>query len=331
MAALRAEISSELIFCRGQLDFAVPGSLRALVDRLGIDVVHAHGYKADIYTYFAFRGRKRPALVSTCHTWYDNDLAVRLYGAADRWVLRGFDQVIAVSAEVRERLLRAGVKEEKVHLIQNGVTVPRSLLATGMRSGDAPGRVRVGLVGRLAPEKGVDLFLRALAQLHGQHPEADFVVAGDGPERVSLTALIQELGLQDRVKLLGQQSDMSAFYSSLDLLVSTSRQEGLPMAMLEGMASGLPVVATAVGEVPRVVQDRQTGLLVAPESPSAIAAALGILLNDTELRKQYGVAGRQRVLDLFSADRMTADYVAVYRQALSGRTGHVQQSPGGEG
>ncbi len=331
-AAVRVGIPSELIFCRGQLDLAVPASIRALVDRSCVDVVHTHGYKADIYTYLAFRGRKRPALVSTCHTWYDNDLAVRFYGAADRWVLRGFDEVIAVSAEVRNRLLRAGVRKEKVHLIRNGVTVPTSLPCTAVDCNEPSTQVRVGLVGRLAPEKGVDLFLRAVAQLIERHPEAEFVVAGDGPERAKLTALLHELGLQDRVTLLGQQEDMAAFYGSLDLLVSASRQEGLPMALLEGMAAGLAVIATAVGEVPQLVQDGRTGLLVNPESPPAIAEAIETLLNDIELRKQYGLAGRQRVVDLFSADRMATDYMTIYRKAKSNRNlANMQQSPGGRG
>lgn len=121
-AATDAGLEAELLACRGQMDTKLPAALRALVTRLRIDVLHAHGYKADIYAYLAYRSGPRPALVSTCHTWYDNDLVVRLYGAADRWVLRHFDEVVAVSTAVRERLRKAGVADARIHLIQNGVS-----------------------------------------------------------------------------------------------------------------------------------------------------------------------------------------------------------------
>ena len=255
--ATEAGFSSELLHCQGQLDLGVLRALRDLATRLGIDVIHAHGYKADIYCSLAFRSKTRPALVSTCHTWYDNDLAVRVYGAADRWVLRQFDRVVAVSTEVQGRLLRAGVSEAKVHLIRNGVNVPPSRDASA-RGGEF-GRARVGLVGRLAPEKGVDVFLRAVALLAQRGTEANFVIAGDGPDRSALEALRQELGIADKVSFLGQQRNMPDFYVTLDVQVSASRQEGLPMALLEGMATGLPVVATRVGQVPEVVLHNSTG------------------------------------------------------------------------
>ena len=99
--AREAGVCSECIECRGQLDLAAVQSIRELAARVGADVVHAHGYKADLYTFAALRGVRGRALVSTCHTWYDNDWSVRLYGAADRWVLRQFHEVVAVSAEVQ--------------------------------------------------------------------------------------------------------------------------------------------------------------------------------------------------------------------------------------
>ena len=204
-------------------------------------------------------------LVSTCHTWYDNDLAVRLYGALDRLVLRRFAAVAAVSEEVRRRLLDAGVPPTRIHLIRNGIDLTPF---TAARPPHPPGSpLTVGLVGRLAPEKGVDLFLQAAAQVHAQLPNTRFLVVGDGPDRPDLEALIRQLGLQDTATLLGRRDDMPAFYASLDLLVSASRQEGLPIALLEGMAAALPLVATAVGAVPTLIQHDRNGLLVPPPRP----------------------------------------------------------------
>ncbi len=312
------ELQSHTIVCRKQLDTSVPGQIRALVQTTGADIVHAHGYKADVYAFLALRRSGIP-LVSTCHTWYDNDFALRLYGTLDRLVLRNFAAVIAVSREVRKRLAGAGVAPDKVHTIRNGVHVQAY---DGSRESQETDRMPalVGLVGRLAPEKGVDIFLRSAAIVREHLPQARFCVAGDGPDRGMLEALLRDLKLQGSAELLGRKEDMAAFFASLSLLVSASRQEGLPIALLEGMTSGLAVVATAVGEVPDVIQPGTTGLLVEPENPEALATAILDLLGDSERLATMGENARRRVAEHFSAERMTADYLAVYEQVLEGRT-----------
>ena len=314
----------QLLPCRGQLDLRVGARLRGLAE--GVDVLHAHGYKADIYSAFAWKA-KRPALVSTCHTWYDNDLAVRLYGALDRLVLRRFDGVVAVSAEVQARLSAAKVPESRVRLIRNGVAM-EAFAAAGRQREDRQakgGPLRIGLVGRLAPEKGVDVFLQAAAIVLRRYPELRFEVAGEGPERPALEAALRALDLAQRFTLAGSQNNMPGFYAGLDILVSASRQEGLPVALLEGVASGLPAVATRVGAVPEVVVPEVTGVLVEPESPEALAEAIACLVAAPELRARFGRAGQQRVAAEFSAERMTADYLEVYREALAVQAGgHVR-------
>lgn len=314
--ALERGIEAHLIACRGQADISVPRTFRSLAERTHAEVVHTHGYKADIYAAFAWR-MMRPVLVSTCHTWYDNDLALRLYGAADRWVLREFDGVVAVANEVRTRLQSAGVQGERIQLIQNGVDV-QPLSKAGARRKEGL-ELRIGLVGRLAPEKGIDLFVQAAAILTATHPALRFLVAGDGPDRTALEAQARQLGLGERFTFVGRQEDMPTFYGSIDILVSASRQEGLPIALLEGMASGLPVIATRVGAVPEVVIDRETGLLVQPEDVAALAAGIERLVVTADLRRTLSRAGQQRVEDHFSATRMTGDYLDFYRGALERR------------
>lgn len=313
------ELETHIVLCRKQLDISVPGQIRALVRRTGADVVHAHGYKADAYAFFAMRGSKIP-LVSTCHTWYDNDLALRVYGTLDRLVLRRFAAVIAVSREVKASLLGAGVPADRVHLIRNGISA--DAFDRYLRPAASPAAAPViGLVGRLAPEKGVDLYLRAAALVREHLPQARFLVAGDGPDRGTLETLLEELRLKDYVQLLGRQENMPAFFASLHLLVSASRQEGLPIALLEGMASGLPVVATRVGEVPEVVQPDVTGVLVQPENPEALAAAILGMLNHPDRLAAMGSSAQKRVLEHFSAERMTADYAAIYAGLMDGPRG----------
>jgi glycosyltransferase involved in cell wall biosynthesis len=317
-AAAKEGIESSLLACKGQFDSATMGAIRELAARAKADVIHAHGYKADIYEYLALRRAGAP-LVSTCHTWYDTDRMLLLYGMADRFVLRSYTRVVAVSEEVRQRLLKAGVREDRIRMVRNGIDLrPFREASASLRSElGVDGALIVGLVGRLAWEKGVDVFVRAAARVLAQMPEARFVVVGEGPDREKLQRLVEELKVGDGVRMLGRREDMPGVYASLDVMVSSSRQEGLPMAILEGMASGLPLVATAVGEVPTVVKDDRTGVLVPPDDAEALAAAIAGLLRDPERRRRLGAAARQLMEDEYSAERMTADYLRVYDEAIA--------------
>jgi glycosyltransferase involved in cell wall biosynthesis len=316
--ALKEGFDSHPIPCRGRIDRTAIASIRELVDRTGADVVHAHGYKADLYVYFALRGMGVP-LVSTCHTWYDTDLFVSIYGMADRYVLRKYTRVAAVSDEVKQRLLKAGVGEDKIRMVRNGIDLsPFDGAILAHREGRAADRALVvGLVGRLAWEKGVDLFLEAAAEVLVEIPETRFKVVGEGPDREKLERSIDRLNIRESVNLLGHREDMPSLYASLDVMVSSSRQEGLPLAILEGMASGLALVATAVGEVPKVVVDGRTGLLVPAQDVGSLAAGITELLHNPEKRKRLGGAARQLMEEEYSAARMTADYLRVYQEAIA--------------
>jgi glycosyltransferase involved in cell wall biosynthesis len=317
-SATKEGIESYLIPCSGQFDRKAIKSIRELVQRTGADVVHAHGYKADIYAFLALRA-SGVSLVSTCHTWYDNDRKVLLYGVLDRLILRGYARVVAVSEDVRHRLVESGVKANRVCIIRNGIDLrPFDCASAAVRQALVWDAYQiVGLVGRLAVEKGVDIFLQTAARVLAHCPDTKFVVAGDGPDRTELDALIDKLGIRDSVRMLGRCDDMPALYASLDIMVSASRREGLPIAILEGMASRLPLVATAVGEVPTVIQDGRTGLLVPAEDSELLAAAIIELLRDPTKRERLGVAARQLVEDEFSAKRMTDDYLGVYENAIA--------------
>jgi glycosyltransferase involved in cell wall biosynthesis len=317
-AAVREGIESHLIPCKGQIDRSVIASIRELAARTNAEIVHAHGYKADIYVYLALRRSKIP-FVSTCHNWIDSKLLVSLYGMADRLVLRNYPAVIAVSDEVRQRLLKARVREDKIHLVRNGIDLrPFDGALPSLRRGPASDHPpMVGFIGRLSSEKGADLFLSAAAMILIEHPSTRFVVVGEGPDRDKLESLIDELKLRGSVSMLGRRDDMPSVYASLDIMVSSSRQEGLPMAILEGMASSLPLIATRVGDVPTVVLDGQTGVVVPPENAALLASAIVSLLRNPAQRKRLGAAARKLIEDEFSAKRMTADYLRVYNEALS--------------
>ena len=328
--AAKEGIESHLIPCSGQVDRAAVAALRELAVRTGADIVHAHGFKADVYVYFALR-RSGVPFVSTCHTWYDTDPIVTLYGKIDRLVLRRFARVVAVSEEVRQRLLKAGVSEDKVRIVRNGIDLrPFENARPSLRDQDSPKALPiVGLIGRLAWEKGVDIFLLAAAKVLTEGVGTRFVIVGEGPDGEKLDRSIDELKIRDHVAMLGRRDDMPSVYASLDIMVSASRQEGLPMAILEGMASRLPLVATTVGEVPTVVQDGRTGRLVPPGDVDQLAGAITELLRDPARRATLGAAARQLIREEYSADRMAADYLRVYAEAIESLGGHAPQGSAG--
>ncbi len=317
-AAVKKDIDSHLIPCEGQIDRAMLDRIRDLATRTNVDVVHAHGYKADIYAWFALRNSHIP-LVSTCHGWIDLNVLVTLYGMADRRVLRGFAAVVAVSDDVKKRLLNGGVNEKIIHLVRNGIDLrPFDKAIPSLRKdSDQENRPMVGFIGRLSMEKGADIFLEAAARILVELPSTKFVVVGEGPDRDKLESLIDQLKIRGSVSMLGRRNDMPSVYASLDIMVSTSRQEGLPIAILEGMASGLPIVATAVGEVPTLISTGYTGMLVPPQKVDSIATAIMALLRSPEERRRLGAAARTRIKNEFSADRMTADYLRVYNEAIA--------------
>ncbi len=324
--ALDEGIESHLISCRGQFDTSVPASIRALAASTGADVVHAHGYKADVYAYLAMRRSPTP-LVSTCHNWLDDSRAVRFYGELDRWILRRYQAVIAVSQPVRQTLLQSGIPAPNIHLIGNGIDLRPFLNAVpSLRDRSSnPDDLFVGWIGRLSNEKGPDIFIRVAADVHREFPSARFILVGDGPDRASLEALIDQLGLADIVRLVGRRTDMPAVYASFDVMVSSSRLEGLPMAILEGMASGLPWVATAVGDVPAIVQNDLTGIVVASEDASGIASGVATLLGDAVARKRMGAAGKLFVEENFTAEQTVLQYLQVYETAMKREQRSIKQ------
>lgn len=310
-------IESHLISCRGQLDPTVPATIRALAATTNADLIHAHGYKADVYAYIAMRRTTTP-LVSTCHTWYDDNRLVWLYGVIDRRVLRRYNAVIAVSDDVRQRLLQAGVPANHIHFIRNGIDLrPFTNATPSLRHLAAPEGLLIGWVGRLTRDKGPDLFLQAIAQLRPTFPTARYILVGEGPFRPECERLITSLALGDIVHLLGQRSDMPAVYASCDLLVSSSRLEGLPMAILEGMASTLPWVAPHVGAIPLAIHDNQNGILTPPENVEVLAKSMASLMRNPEERTRMGLAARRLTESEFSAERMSEDYLRVYTAAIT--------------
>ncbi len=217
--------------------------------------------------------------------------------------------------------VHGGLRPGSVLTIRNGV--PRPAIPPSAVQGRRRQPPLIGTLGRLDRGKGIDVLLRALPALS----DVRVVIAGDGPERRHLQRLADELRIGDRVEFLGWLTDPARLLADLDVLVVPSRADSMPLVILEAMHTGLPVVATTVGSVPEVITDRSTGLLVPPDEPSALAAALRILIADRGLRLRLGAAAARCAAADASDTAMAASYDRLYRSVLSGPR---RASPGGQ-
>jgi glycosyltransferase involved in cell wall biosynthesis len=231
-------------------------------------------------------------------------------------------RAVAISPAVRKRLIRGGVAPETTRIIPSAVD-PEALQPSAGRSAT---RAREGLaedtpcllvLASLVARKGIDVLLDALARLDAHAAPPVLWIAGEGPERDALERRARGLGLAQRVRFLGRRSDAGDLLAACDIFVLPSRLEGLGVAALEAMAAARPVVASAVGGLGEAVEHERTGLLVPPEDPEALAAALARLLEDPALCKRLGDAGPARVREGYSAERMVEAYDALYAEVLA--------------
>jgi len=213
---------------------------------------------------------------------------------------------------------------EKVFVIPNGVDVDRfapreDIAAVRQQLGLPTAGSLVGIVAALRPEKNIELFLRAAAQVRRSLPKAEFVIVGDGPRRKPLESLAVELGLSRIVHFLGTRSDVPNLLASLDVFLLTSRMEANPVSILEAMAMGKPVIAPRVGSIAETVADGVTGYLTDPGSEEQAVARTIQLLTDTKRARAMGIAARQTVIDQWSLNRMVHGYEELISQIYTSK------------
>jgi glycosyltransferase involved in cell wall biosynthesis len=281
--------------------------------RLRADVLCCHGYKADLLGWLAARRVGVPA-VAVSRGWTACTWRVRVYERLDRLSLHAMNAVVCVSEGQAAKVRRAGVAPGRVHVIRNAIHTERFRAPDPAYRGrlralfPRPVRLVVGAAGRLSPEKGFGQLVEAAPPVLRQYPDAGFVLFGDGPLRQEIADRIEALGLGDRVILAGFCDDLDGFLPALDVLALPSFTEGLPNVVLEAFAARVPVVATAVGGTPEVVDDGVSGYLVPPGDPDALARRLQELLGDEGRRQQMGQRGYERVRAEFSFEAQARQY-----------------------
>jgi glycosyltransferase involved in cell wall biosynthesis len=292
------------------------------------NIVHTNIIRTDIIGRYAARKAGVPIILSTehgIHTWgvkgpLVGSITKHLYLKTTRFT----DRIIAVSNFVKESLLKAGVPEKKIATIHNGVDLEKFSPSTDDERNefvryfsDEPVNHVVGGVGNLVTLKGHSYFIRAIPQILKTHPGCLFVFVGEGPLDKKLRAEVDRLGLSDKVRFLGRLSTITGkVISSMEVLVQPSLTESFGLAVAEGLACGVPVVASRVGGLPELVKDGQHGFLVEPKSPEAIAERVLWLLDNKEEAEKMGQQGREFVSEHFDINTTVQKYLDLYRDLI---------------
>lgn len=318
-ALRRAGIQVVDLAMRSKTDITVAGRLLRLLRSFRPDILHTHMFHANLLGRLVGRLAGVPLVISTEHTMGQEGSVRRVL---NRWTSPLAGRVVAVSQSVGDFAVeRIRIDPGRVVVIPNGIDLRRYQTGPDPREARAKlglpveGPV-VGSVGTLRPVKGFDILLQAFARLAPHWPGAHLLIVGDGPEMKKLRALADILGLCDRVHFTGARTDVEQLLPALDVFVCPSHWEGLPLAVVEAMAAGLPVVATRVSSLTEVVAEGVTGLIVPPADPAALAHSLETLLEDPELRRRMGAAGRQRAQDHYTLERMVSQTEELYQALL---------------
>ncbi len=306
--------------------------LAAALRRAGADVLLCNGYKASLLGRIAARRVGIP-LVAVSRGWTAESWKVRLYEIADRLNLRWMDRVVCVSDGQAAKVRRAGVPAERVVVIRNAIRADRfdnpdpayreRLLSLFP---DPPRRV-IGAAGRLSPEKGFGVLVEAAGRVLREDGGAGVVLFGDGALRGALARQIEAAGLAGRFVLAGFRADLDRYIPWLDVIVLPSFTEGLPNVVLEACAAGVPVVATAVGGTPEVIEDGENGYLAPPGDAKALAGCVLAVLGAEDGGRGMGEYGRRRVRAEFTFDAQAAQYRRLFAE-VTGCQAHGLQPVG---
>lgn len=318
------------IVCHGRISRTTVKVIREILTREKIEILHSHGYKADFYAYLAGR-HLGLSLISTVHSWTKDTLAVRLYEFIDAAVLSHFNTIVAVCETTGQALRQAGLPSTKISVVENGIDLARfapssssPILACELNKGS---KLLIGTAARLVRQKGVDYLLRAAQKLVKEFPNLLFVIVGHGPEGNRLQRLARDLQIENNICFAGTRSDMADVYASLDVFVLPSLGEGMPMVVLEALASARAVVATDVGAMRKLIVPGQTGLLVPPADDESLANAVADLVRDRTLRERLGTNGRARIHEKFSSRVMSEAYLRIYEHLLRRKDAGLRPVP----
>jgi glycosyltransferase involved in cell wall biosynthesis len=303
--------------CAGQYDGAAVRAIADYVREQRIDVVHSHKYKTTFHALLARRRQPCP-LLATYHNWLEDSFMLKVYAWIDKRLARYVDANVGVSTVVATELARHA-PADRVHYIGNGIDTDRFTPGDSSAATRAAARARIGLedapvigfVGRLTPQKGVEVLIAAFHAL--DDPRAQLLIVGDGESRAALETAARAGRNAARITFLGARQDTPELFRAMDLFVLPSYVEAFPMVLLEAMATAVPVIGTPVGDVPKIIA-ADVGRITSLGDVPALRSTLAELLADEAVRTRLGKAARSNVVANHSAEAFARNYVKLYER-----------------
>lgn len=317
-AAKQRGISIIAIDDYGKLDAAFFDSILALMDRLQVDILHTSEFRSALIAQVVRRRRPKLRLVATAHGWIANTPRRRLIRFLDKMMLRRFDHVILVSAATRSLVPKWWLPDSRATVLRNALVLKSygsDIVNKPRRPVSADGDVVLVNIGRLSPEKGQEMLLRAIHALSPRWPKLRLKFAGIGPLEEHLRTVARSLGLEDRVEFAGYIKDMPRLYAHIDLVVQSSFTEGLPNVILEAAYLRVPIVATAVGGTAEVITHKQSGWLIEPRLDQLIEGIAQFLQRPQDFVAMAERA-HQGILQNYSFDVRTEKLTHVYEALM---------------
>ena len=297
----------------------------SILKKLNCHLLHTNGYFADLIG-IPCAIKLKIACTATCHGFVPIDKKLKFYGFLDRLILRHCTKIIAVSEELKKELVKSRISENKIRIIQNAVpqSYPSEIFQSSRISqremlGISSEQLVIGYVGRLSKEKGVNYLIEACTNIRANNIPFQLIIVGEGPEKPKLEEKARKNGVIENVYFAGFQNDIENWLSALDIFILPSLTEGTPMALLEAMSVNLPVIASAVGGVPKIIENKKNGILVTPANPDQIADALIKLYKNDELRLKIARKAAETITNRFSINQWVDKIESVYLDIIENK------------
>ena len=297
--------------------------LRAHVSRVEPDIIHTHGYVADVFGALLNRSRGTFRIVSTVHGFTGGNWKNRVYERLQRGAFRRFDAVIGVSRPITKLLIDSGCDVDRVFTITNawnGTEPPMDAQSARIALGVEDSAFSVGWVGRVSHEKGLDVLVNALPALSDLRVR--LTVIGDGSEKATVQRRADQIGVASRIRWAGVVDGAARLLRAFDVVVISSRTEGTPIILLEAIDAGVPVLASAVGGIPDIVTSEEA-LLVQPGEPAALANGLRLVYSDPQGAASRAAAARTKAAAQFAVEPWVGAYSKVYAAAAQSPAHHI--------
>lgn len=316
--------SEKLVIRNGRVHTDMPAAAKRLREKR-IDIIHSHGYKPSIYGY-VFRKMTGISVMATCHLWFRDGRPFKYHvmTAIEMFLYRFFPVVVSVSEPIKNQLISKGVPEERIRVIGNGIFVEKYTEGGAAKRksvrkalGVKPGEFVVTTVGRLNVQKNQAVIIEAADLLQKTGKKYRFFIVGEGELRFDLERQIEEKNLSARVHLPGFRKDIDGLLHASDAFILTSRDEGLPMSFLEAVASGTPIITTAVGNIPQIISHGKTGFIIRGDDPEHTARMIEYVCQHESEAQGVARAAYDVVKQKYSTEAMFKEYESVYRHILS--------------